>query len=111
MLSPLVSATHRAVACPDIVLEIIEKVSPPWSSPSDCTLKVQYDCRNSLAAMARACKALNGPATKALWSRLDSFVPLMNILSAFNGRRTNFGTEPTCVGSSLYTMFSSYLPC
>ena len=101
-----VSATHRAVACPDIVLDIIEQVSPPWSSTEslDGAWEVQCDRRNSLAAMARACKAFNGPATKSLWSRLDSFIPLMNLFSAFNGR----GMDPTYVRSSPYTIFPGH---
>ncbi len=96
MLSRPVSATNRAVACPDIILEIIEQVSPPWPFPLDGTPNAQYDRRKSLAALALACKAFNAPATKALWSRLDSFLPLMNVFSAFDGHETD-GEVPTYV--------------
>ncbi|KAI1791120.1 hypothetical protein LXA43DRAFT_1082805 [Ganoderma leucocontextum] len=92
---PPMSSTHRAFACPDVILEIIEQVSPPGSSPSDCAPKARYDRRKLLAALVLVCKAFSGPATKALWSRLDSFLPLMDLFSAFDGHETVSGVFPT----------------
>ncbi|KAM5537991.1 hypothetical protein V8D89_008467 [Ganoderma adspersum] len=89
----VVSATHHALACPDIILEIIEQVPSPSDGPS----KARHDNRRMLAALARSCRAFNGPATKVLWSQLDTFFPLLNIFSAFHGHQTVPDTSPPCM--------------
>ena len=95
MRSPAVyeSATSRALSCPDIILEIVEQTYPLSDSPR---VSVDHD-RNLLSILALVCKTFNGPATKTLWSRLDSFLPLLAILSAFDHRNTNGDFAPTYV--------------
>ncbi|KAI1791138.1 hypothetical protein LXA43DRAFT_1012547 [Ganoderma leucocontextum] len=83
------SAICRALTCTDVILEIIEQ-----TSPSDGAFNSQYD-RQLLATLALVCRAINGHATKALWSRLDSFIPLMELLSAFDNKVISPDTIPT----------------
>ena len=86
------SATSRALTCPDIITEIVEQTSHPL----DGTLDFQYD-RRLLATLALVCHTFNGPATRALWSRLESFFPLMNILSTFDNKTLDPEDIPTYV--------------
>ena len=85
MQSPAVSesATSLALACVDIIIEIIEQTS----FPSDGALCPEYD-RPLLSTLALVCRAFHGPANKALWSRLESFVPLLALFAAFDNRVT-----------------------
>ena len=89
------SATSRALTCPDIITEIVEQTSHPL----DGTLGFQYDHR-LLATLALVCHTFNGPATRALWSRLESFFPLMNILSTFDNKALDPDDIPTYVSCS-----------
>lgn len=62
---------ERCVSIPlnlDVILEIMKQLS------------ASGDGRNALQAVARTCKALQHPALEALWSRLPSLIPLMNLL-------------------------------
>ena len=78
------SATSRALTCPDIIVEIIEQTA----LPSDDALYPERD-RQLLSTLVLVCRAFNGPATKTLWSRLESFIPLLNLLSAFDNNISN----------------------
>ena len=95
MRSPAVveSATSRALTCPDIILEIIEQTP----HLSDDTSSSVCDRRRLLADLALVCKTFNGPATKTLWSRLDSFLPLLAIFSAFDHKNISADLAPTYV--------------
>ncbi len=96
MQSPMISesATSRAIACPDIIIEIIEQTS----LPSHGALRVDPEHeRRLLSALSLVCQAFNKPATKALWSRLDSFHPLLGLFSAFDDRVVSPNSAPTYV--------------
>ena len=91
--APPPSQTHRALACVDLILEIIEQTSPLSDSTSDA----RETHRKLLATLALVCKTFNGPATKALWCRLDSFLPLMVIFSAFDHKKSSTDSPATNV--------------
>lgn len=87
------SATSRALTCADIIVEMIKQTALPLDGPLT-SLYHKYD-RPLLSTLALVSKAFNGPATKALWSRLDSFLPVLNVLTAFDS--SSPGTTPTYV--------------
>ena len=91
------SATSRALACADLIAEMIKQTQtfPPSDSPLT-PLYPKHD-RPLLSTLALVSKAFNTLATKALWSRLDSFLPLLNLLSAFDSKETGQNTVPTYV--------------
>ena len=70
------SATHRALECPDVLWQIFEHAVSPDED------EVLYLRRQFLASLALVSKTLNRTANKALWSRLDSFNPLMTLFSS-----------------------------
>lgn len=88
---------HRALTYPDVILEIIEKVSP-----ADATSAAGYIHRKLLATLSLVCKTFSVPATKALWRRLDSFFPLMTLFSAFQHHKSSLNSPDIYVRSSYY---------
>ncbi|KAM5543084.1 hypothetical protein V8D89_003468 [Ganoderma adspersum] len=85
------SATSRALTCADIIVEMIKQTA--LTSDGPLPLYPKHD-RPLLSILALVCRAFNGPASKALWSRLDSFLPVLNLLSTFDSSGSP-GTTPT----------------
>lgn len=70
------SARQFALQITDILEEIVEHLAPG----KECT---SGDQQQDVSALTRVSKAFHIPATKALWARLPSRLPLLLLLPEF----------------------------
>lgn len=88
---------HRCLAIPEIVTIICEFILEG---------NICLRPRDVLGRLALCCKALNGPATAALWKQLPSIVPLLKALPPQTFKedayRSRFVSSSSRVNSTMF---------
>ncbi|KAM5544998.1 hypothetical protein V8D89_001109 [Ganoderma adspersum] len=80
-------ASLRLLQCPNLLAEVFSHLEVPAGlSDAEGTRAIEIDCkrkqcRRTLAAAARSCRAFTDHAQTVLWRRLDSMQPLLSLLS------------------------------
>ena len=83
------SATSKALACHEILEEILGKLAPGRLPMHDQQLPEDFVKRRlsqrTLARAALVCRAFEEPALNVLWRVLDDILHLIRILPAYGG--------------------------